>query len=393
MKRTALNAFFERVIISSLPLVMAPGCKQPTGTGPGPGTNQAVKDMATGVGSGGGSGGSGGGGGEQDLAFDAPQDMAGSGPGDMAHANTDMDGCDVFTMQHPVTIVVPFPASVIPDGGWFRAGGAPTLTVSCKGDMGGCVCVDHCPPPYNNCGSHDNPVDMAGMSGPGQYLVTCSITCGISGRRPEGLEAAAVTSGCVTGHYFATQARLEAASVHAFRVMARELTAHGAPATLVAAAKRAASDEIRHARLTRRLALAHGSRPAPVKVAAARTRSLEEIARENVAEGCVRETFAALVASWQARAAADPAVRELMAGIAVDETRHAQLAWDVHAWLKTKLDRTARRRVSEAKQQSVAELATEMSQPVAPELVHALGLPDVDRARAFVTAAQDELWS
>jgi hypothetical protein len=82
-----------------------------------------------------------------------------------------------------------------------------------------------------------------------------------------------------------------------------------------------------------------------------------------------------------------------MSDIATDETRHAQLAWDVDAWLKRKLDRGARARVKAAKQRSADELAAEASLPVAPALVHALGLPDAARASAFVAAAREELWS
>jgi hypothetical protein len=43
-------------------------------------------------------------------------------------------------------------------------------------------------------------------------------------------------------------AQLEAASIVAFDRLARELDAHGAPAELVAEARRAKTDEVRHAR-------------------------------------------------------------------------------------------------------------------------------------------------
>lgn len=400
MPRNALKVFFERVILSALPVVAASAChKVPVPSGGG------YADLATGVGGGGGSGGSGGGGGggggsggggsggsgggggSQDMAFNGT-------PKDMALVHKDLDSCETTALNTPEIVVV-FPASVIPDGGLFRNGAnLKYFPVVCAGDMGGCVCIDHCPAPYNTCASHNQPVDMAGgAAGPPGYLVTCVFQCGIGGRRPEGLEAAQPTGGCAAGHYFATQAHLEAASVHAFRVMARELAAHGAPSRLIAAAKRAAGDEIRHARVTRRFALAHGARPAPVKVARPLPRSLEAIAQENASEGCVRETFAALLASWQARTAADPEVREMMTGIASDETRHAQLAWDLAAWLDTKLDRAARRRIKETTLRTADALADEMSQPVPPELVHALGLPTPDRAREFVAAARHELWS
>jgi rubrerythrin len=181
--------------------------------------------------------------------------------------------------------------------------------------------------------------------------------------------------------------------VHAFRTLARELAAEGAPASLVEAARSAARDEIRHARLTRRMALQHGSRPAPVRVAKNERRSLEAIATENAVEGCVRETFGALLATWQARAAGDESVRALMSGIAVDETRHAELAWAVDAWTARKLDREARRRVRAARAAVIEEVAAELREPPAPELVARVGMPDVDRAAELFAAVRTSLWS
>jgi hypothetical protein len=56
-------------------------------------------------------------------------------------------------------------------------------------------------------------------------------------------------------------------------------------------------------------------------------RSLEELAVENAVEGCVRETYGALTAIWQARTAKDPSVAAAVRRIARDETRHAALSW------------------------------------------------------------------
>jgi hypothetical protein len=357
MPRNALNVFFERVIISSLPLVAA-SC----GGGKEPGHPAAA-----------------------DLAVDVAVDLGSTAATDML-AQPDLP-VDVCERLHPPTGNV-FPTSAVPDGGYFRtATNNQTLSVNCGTDPT-CVCNVYCMPAgYTVCTSPRTLNDM------GSYTVICDYPCPGAGRRPAGLEAAAPVAGCATGQYFAGMAHLEAASVHAFRVMARELAAHGAPAQLIRDARGAISDEIRHARITRRFARAHGSRVAPVKVARVQTRSLEAIALENATEGCVRETFAALVASWQARSAADPAVREAMASIAADETRHAQLAWDLDAWLARKLDRAARRRVKAARQRTAEELATEMSRPVAPELVTAVGLPDADRAGELIAAAKRGLWS
>ena len=182
--------------------------------------------------------------------------------------------------------------------------------------------------------------------------------------------------------YWRDIARLESASVVAFRDLASELRAHGAPGALLRAARLAARDEIRHARLTAALCRKHGGRPAATRFSAAKkARSLRAVARENAVEGCVRETFGALVGLWQARHAGDAATRRAMASIAVDETRHAELAWSVAAWSETQLDASARRQVRAAQREAFDELLRSAEQPVAAEVVAVAGLPHPVAAR------------
>src|SRR5262249_21662835 len=70
------------------------------------------------------------------------------------------------------------------------------------------------------------------------------------GRRPVGLQRRRALGRNRVGAYFASVAHLEAASVHAFATLARELTHHGAPTRLVREAQRSMRDEVRHAELT-----------------------------------------------------------------------------------------------------------------------------------------------
>jgi hypothetical protein len=51
--------------------------------------------------------------------------------------------------------------------------------------------------------------------------------------------------------------------------------------------------------VTADLARRHGVAPLPIKVGAFPARSLEDLAVENATEGCVRETYGALLALWQ----------------------------------------------------------------------------------------------
>jgi hypothetical protein len=192
--------------------------------------------------------------------------------------------------------------------------------------------------------------------------------------------------------YLAQSARLEAASVEAFRVLRRELHEHGAPRKLLRAASRAKRDEVRHARATRALARTWGGdAPAPILAVPAQ-RTLEAFATENAVEGCVRETYGALVATFQAHAARDRNVRATMKRIARDETRHALLAWNVAQWLAPKLSKAQRQRVALAREAAVQEIARAFDATV-PSWAGEVGLPRREQALALLSQLGHALWS
>jgi hypothetical protein len=203
----------------------------------------------------------------------------------------------------------------------------------------------------------------------------------VGGRCPAGLATPTPADGSnPLGAWLAMCAHLEAASIDAFEILAAELDAHHSPQHLIRAARAAACDERRHARIMGGLAARHGSIAPPVHVARGPIRDIETIARENAIEGCTRETYAALVASRQARVAANPAIRAAMVGIARDETRHAALAWAVDAWASARLGRPARRRVREARHDAGETLLTEISTGLSPDARDQAGLPGNDEA-------------
>jgi hypothetical protein len=206
------------------------------------------------------------------------------------------------------------------------------------------------------------------------------------GRRPEGLkdEAPRRAHGPVAS-FLAEMARLEAASVVAFRRLRDELSGMGAPKRLVRRAERSVRDEVRHARVTSRLARRRGARAAPAAVPAPLARSIEAFAMENAVEGCVREAFGALVATRQSLCARDPEVRREMGPIARDETRHAALAWDVARWADRRLDLAARARVRQAMRIAVVSLRDEVGM-THPEIARELGVPTGAEARSLVDA-------
>jgi hypothetical protein len=106
----------------------------------------------------------------------------------------------------------------------------------------------------------------------------------------------------------------------------------------------------------------------------------------------VRETFAALLAHHQARAAGLRAVRASMARIALDETRHAALSFAVADFLDGRLDAAARRRVREARAAAAAALLREMEDAPLATLRQAVGLPDTDVTQTLVRALDAALW-
>ncbi|NBD09651.1 hypothetical protein [Corallococcus silvisoli] len=217
--------------------------------------------------------------------------------------------------------------------------------------------------------------------------VSCETLFICEGRRPEGLcsDGAVAVEVPALGALFARMAHLEAASVPAFERLADELAAHGAPERLVRAARRSAKEEVRHARAMEALALRHGAPIPELKVAPFQARSLEALALENAVEGCVRETFGALLAGWQARSAEDAQVRESLAAIAPDEQRHAELSWAIDAWALEQLSPEARERVEEARREAWRELERDAAASLVPDAVaRASGLPSARMAQRLV---------
>lgn len=171
--------------------------------------------------------------------------------------------------------------------------------------------------------------------------VTCRDDLGcIGGRATAGLAAPRVVGAVTAAAHLSASAELEAISVVAFERLAFDLTCLGAPEALALAARAAADDERRHAATLGALAARAGGAgvgaPPPPPFA---PRSLVAIARENAREGCVRETYGALVCAFAAHRAADPELRAAMRGIAEDEARHAALSWDLHEWALGELSR------------------------------------------------------
>jgi len=230
--------------------------------------------------------------------------------------------------------------------------------------------------------------DAYAPPGSGSFSFQCVDCLGGGGRRPNGLARPPVPCAAApAATYFARLAHDEAASVQAFARLHEELRLHGAPEDLVAGAARSVADETRHARVMTRQAERRGAAvPAP-RVRRQGARSLESLARENAVEGCVRETYGALLMCWQAAHAEDPELRRLFARIAADETRHAALSWEIARWAERQLDARGRSRVASARRRAMRELRANVGASPSGPCGSALGQP----RRAAATALLDGL--
>jgi hypothetical protein len=100
-----------------------------------------------------------------------------------------------------------------------------------------------------------------------------------------------------------------------------------------------------------------------------------------------------MTAVIQARRAPNADLRTAMSLIARDEARHARLAWEVDAWVRTKLTRADIRRVDDARRAEGAKLERQVVRAsVSPLLSRELGLPTAAQLRCLVSDARRALW-
>jgi hypothetical protein len=274
----------------------------------------------------------------------------------------------------------------------------PPIPLSCFDALptpaeGGLFSIDECDAlcPTDNGFEYECSIQPPSASSPGG--LACEPLCP-GGRAFEGMLTPAANAGeSPLARYFTQSAHLEAAAVDAFLILHDELVAHGAPDALAIAAERAADDEVRHTRMTRQIARRFGGSPTESHAEKRAVRPLLAIAIENAVEGCVRETFAALLAHHQAVAANDPRIRATMASIAPDETRHAALSWEVAAWAELRLDDQERAEVREAQREAVRALRETVAHEVHESIKDVAGVPDAATATRMVAELEATLWS
>jgi hypothetical protein len=213
--------------------------------------------------------------------------------------------------------------------------------------------------------------------------ITSVSTC-VYGRRPLGWTDAPRVITTVQ-HQLDSIAATERVSITAFQHLAVELARFALDEDFIHRCHAAAEDERHHVALL--VGLGANPRLLPdLGSALDPTRSRFAIALHNALEGCVAETWSALLVHWQSQHAADPATRLVFGQIARDEARHAELAWDLHHALVEGLSAPQRAEIEAARARALNELArTAMRQSLAvPASVRTkLGLPDPRRAHAL----------
>jgi hypothetical protein len=306
-----------------------------------------------------------------DAASEASLAACDSIPFDGAAIEGDQDGCVTYR-----ALPCGLPATARREG--------------CFVDLATCIGICDCDPSEGgffiycqlasvSCDDAGNVLDAASIV----EFVSCN---GISGRRPRGLAPPRVPRRTPLGDYFAANAHLESASVRAFRDLGRSLEALGAPPRLSRAARRSANEERGHARATGRLARRFGGRTARPRARAVSSPTLLELLEDDAVEGCVKETFGALLATWQASHAEDARVRRTMCRIALDETRHAALAWEVLAWGMPRVSLDERRRVEKALEMALSELESASPFPVHSAVHEVAGHPRREQERGLAAA-------
>ena len=176
--------------------------------------------------------------------------------------------------------------------------------------------------------------------------------------------------------YWAEVCQLEHSSVASFARFTMEMMAIGAPADLLLAVQEAAADEVRHARRAAELLSAlggervgFGSLPIEqVQISAHRAEILERLIRE----ACFGETLGVAEVTEQACLCDHPIIRDHLATVRDDETRHAGLAWRALQWIIESADTHERPALVLLAQNTFASLGAEFN--LARKSDHAQGV-------------------
>lgn len=200
--------------------------------------------------------------------------------------------------------------------------------------------------------------DYQGADEAGNHPVTCDFDSGVvDGRVHASIPKLNQSKGqSRLGCHFAKAYHAEASAVGAFLQLRKELAFHNAPQKLLDRCFLAAKEEIVHAQVMAKLAKKYKGELPRLDFGTFEPRSLIELAIDNAVEGCIFETFSALKVLQQFHNTDDLLFARTMKQIALDEISHAELAWDIHNYLMTKLSKEEQKIVRDIQQQAVTKL-------------------------------------
>jgi tRNA isopentenyl-2-thiomethyl-A-37 hydroxylase MiaE len=215
----------------------------------------------------------------------------------------------------------------------------------------------------------------------------------VEGRRPAGMPNTCSDSWLQsTAEHLREVESMETAAIWAFEDLHAQLMQVGAPADLLRRIASARQDEIKHARIMQRILRKRGIAAKAVARPARVAQSLLELATHNATEGCVRETYGALVATHQATYAGNRELRAAFRTIAAEETTHAQLSIDLAAWFNTQLSAHERDQVASEKAEAIAQLMQECaSLNPALEVMRDTGMPGAGAAMLMLAGLLEGL--
>ncbi len=296
-----------------------------------------------------------------------PSKVVDGGPGDagLPDAGAHDAGVPDAGMRKPIFSCKPYSTSTSGNSYYFDGGGLADPS----------YCVTLCPNDFDG-----TPIKVCQPVEENDLLCWMEF-CGV-GRLTEGVTPRARSAQALGGH-LANMAAHEAAAALAFAQLADELSHHAVAPALVRRARRAAHEELRHTQLVGALARAHGAHFSVEGTTPGEPRSLEAIATENAAEGCVRETLGAMVGLHQSRHAADAQVRSVMAQVSADELGHAAWSHALASSLETRLSLSARRRVRRAREGALEAARAQLEASADPQLRGVLGLPDTELVQSW----------
>jgi hypothetical protein len=243
-------------------------------------------------------------------------------------------------------------------------------------------------------------VTVATVSTSGEYVNDSAVgpvanPCAMAGRAPDGLSIFVPNRAKQVdlAQFLLDSALFEAASIPSFLMLAEDLRALDAPATLVKDALAAAQDEVVHAQTMASLAQSAGATNGAAHVPARARKSLWAVAKENAVEACVRETYGAMVAHHQAACATDPAIAEAMATIAEDETRHAALGHRIALWAQERLSVQERSLLKTLQSQAIAALRADVQVRYEEDVYVKAGMPTPAVALRLIDSMERHVWS